>query len=193
MDNIIDSFPKVNFKALKRIPPDDYLDTAISCLISADGTGYLFKTSAQLVAIFLVKGIESDINLMNAVLNKLKKDGYASNDISLASGIMVGNVDIGKTSNGDVWFITVEGITFPGYSANAERDRSRNRSQKINNYLLLGGSWLASIAGAGLLYFEYVKLNHHNPYGCSFWKISGAVSILLIPVLVWWILPKKSK
>jgi hypothetical protein len=90
--------------------------------------------------------------------------------------------------------ITFKGKKFwqhGGYAKAYEKEIRQKKTQNLKDILLIGGAWTASVAGAGLLFFEYVKLNHHLPYGYSFWKISLLVSTLLTPVLVWWLLPTK--
>lgn len=90
--------------------------------------------------------------------------------------------------------ITFKGKKFMqhgGYAKAYEKEARQKKTQTLKDFLLIGGAWVASIAGTGLLYFEYVKLNHHNPYGLSFWKIVVSLSILLMPILIWWIMPKR--
>jgi hypothetical protein len=86
------------------------------------------------------------------------------------------------------YFIAFAGKVFcinGGYSAISEREKRQTKTQNLKDFLLIGGSWIASVAGCGLLYFEYVKLNHHNPYGLGFLQISFGVSTLLISTVLW--------
>lgn len=98
--------------------------------------------------------------------------------------------------NYDMYRITFDGEFFclnGGYYANVEMGIRQKRSQNLKDFLLISGSWIASLAGAGLLYFEYVKLNHHNPYGLNFREISVIVSILLLLISITIILPKSNR
>jgi hypothetical protein len=56
------------------------------------------------------------------------------------------------------------------------------------------GTYLAAIGTAGLLYFEYVKHNHHYPSSLKFYQIAlGITALLSLIVLILVRLQKRSK
>lgn len=112
------------------------------------------------------------------MLRKLVKDGYVE-----------------KEEGKENYRIAFNGIIFEGYIKDVEKAQRQKKNQNLKDFLLISGAWMASLAGAGLLYFEYIKLNHHLFHGLRFWHIFAGVSILVIPIsiLILCLKPKSMK
>ncbi len=131
------------------------------------------------------------------VVNMLESDGLIKKLISDELKVKYEN-EIGYIPASRFTFIviTIKGDLFyakGGYKGAYENEKRQKVSQDLKDILLIGGSWIASIAGVGLLFFEYVKLNHHPPHGLSFWEISGVITLMPVIILFWWLWSKKSK
>lgn len=125
-----------------------------------------------------------------------KKEGYSFLELELALKYLVEKTDyvnyIEFTAAYQITFIGRKFTQDGGYKTTSEKEINQKRNQNLKDFLLISGAWIASIAGSGLLFFEYVKLNHHYPYGLKFWKLFLGTSILFgLIVLCIWIYPKK--
>lgn len=127
----------------------------------------------------------TDQHTIDSALKHLHKNGYITDDTRDLPTISADEYISKDEPDGKIWTATFDGIVFNqsgGYVNLSEKEKSQKKIRNLKEILLMGGAWMASLTGAGLLYFEYVKLNHHNPYGLTFWQILVGVAILVIPI-----------
>ncbi len=119
--------------------------------------------------------------IFDLILKNLEQDGYIT---------VVGN----KYSQ------TISGLMFSeigGYLQRETQGKRKNQIQNLKDWLLVFGAIGATFGTIYLGYFEYVKLNHHYPFGLKIWKIDSGICILLGIILLGCIstqyLPKSKK
>jgi hypothetical protein len=146
--------------------PNDFLDNTLrQLLLETD----ISPDPQPREVIFMRKGQRLNTRDMHIVIQKLLKDGYA-----------------GSLPDKEWYYITFDGaklIKDGGYTKASEKAKYQKKIQNLKDYLVIVGAWMAGTGSICLLYFEYVKMNHHYPFGFRFWKIALGISILLLPVL----------
>lgn len=123
---------------------------------------------------FNIGHLNSDIGNRDKhiIFEKLKSDGY---------------VGIKKDNEGDKYYITFKGLLLlkdKGYVEMKKKEAILENLQLLMTVVIALGSGLATLGTFGLLYFEYVKHNHHYPHGLKFWKIAVAICIPFLLVVI---------
>lgn len=144
---------KVDFR------PSEQLDLVLKYFL--DGSQSYPCRSADLILHHLKqRGVKVDIHDIDAIIIKLKKDGYISDDKKLAEGMIYNGIRLDETKE-SIWFLTFEGRALleleNGYEGRKDKERSlEERITKNERSIRLFTSW-AGIGTVGLLVFELIK------------------------------------
>lgn len=135
----------------------------LDCVLNffkGDNQSFPCRSTDQILYHLKSSGINVDVHDVDAILIKLKKDEFISDDKELAKGMIYNGIKLNEVKE-PIWFLTFEGRALleldNGYQGKKEKEKRLEERVTKNERSIRRFTRLAGYSTAALLLFEIIK------------------------------------